>query len=74
MEKKQIEVYINIMDNEMVQFNGPEDIEIALVHFVDNKKIVFTKKLINKFFKEKSVEYLDSYQGPNPACIGDDCD
>ena len=39
MEKKKIEVYIDISDNEMVGFTGPEDIEIALVHFIDNDKV-----------------------------------
>ena len=74
MEKKKIEVYIDISDNEMVGFTGPEDIEIALVHFIDNDKVVFSKKLANKYYKEKEIEYLDSYQNPNPACKGGDCD
>ena len=74
MEKKKIEVYIDISDNEMVGFTGPEDIQIPLVHFIDNKKIVFSKKLANKHYKETEVEYLDSYQSPNPICKGGECD
>lgn len=74
MEKKQIEVYIDIIDNEMVGFTGPKDIQIALVQFIENKKIILTKKLSNKFFHEEPVEYLDTYQGPNLLCKGDDCD
>ena len=49
MEKKQIEVYIDVVDNEMIGFSGPKDIQIALVQFIENKKIILTKKLTNKF-------------------------
>jgi len=77
MEKKIVEIYIDIEDNEMKSFSGPYDIHFAVVHFVDNKKIVFSKKLKNKFStddKEESAEYIDSYQSPSPMCKGGDCD
>ena len=53
MDKKIVEIYIDIEDNEMKSFSGPYNIDCAVVHFVENKKIVFSKKLNNKFLTDK---------------------